>query len=112
MENKVTLTMKEQHKLKIVIDYEAAKVRAQRSVELLDISKWQFRCLVAAYRQRGIATLAYGNRGRETANRTTEQVQQEILRLAKETYRDNNGCHFTEELTERPELIVVSRSTL
>jgi len=112
MENKVTLTMKEQHKLKIVIDYEAAKVRAQRSDELLDISKRQFRRLVAAYRQRGIATLAYGNRGRETANRTTEQVQQEILRLAKETCWDNNGCHFTEELTERPELIVVSRSTL
>jgi len=28
MENKVTLTMKEQHKLKMVIDYEAGKVRA------------------------------------------------------------------------------------
>jgi len=28
MENKVTLTMKEKHKLKMVIDYEAGKVRA------------------------------------------------------------------------------------
>ena len=67
MENKVTLTMKEQHKLKMVIDYEAGKVGAQRAAELLGISKRQFRRLVAAYRQRGIAALAHGNRGRSPA---------------------------------------------
>lgn len=34
MENKMTLTMKEQHKMKLVIDYEARKVRVQRTAEL------------------------------------------------------------------------------
>jgi len=104
--------MKEQHKLKMVIDYEAGKVRAQKAAELLGISKRQFRRLVAAYRQRGIAALAHGNRGRTPANRISEKVRQEILRLAKETYRDYNDCHFTDELAEQPEPIVVSRSTL
>jgi predicted DNA-binding protein (UPF0251 family) len=85
MENKVTLTMKEQHKLKMVIDYESGKVRAQRAAELLGISKRQLCRIVAAYRQRGIAALAHGNRGRTPANRTSEQVRQEILRLAKES---------------------------
>jgi transposase len=112
MNTQVTLTMKEQHKLKMVIDYEAGKVHAQRAAELLGISKRQFRRLVAAYRQRGIAAMAHGNRGREPANRIAEQVRQEILRLAKETYQDYNDCHFTEELAEQPEPIVVSRSTL
>ena len=42
MENRVTLTMKEQHKLKMVIDYEARKVQAQRAAELLGITKRQF----------------------------------------------------------------------
>jgi transposase len=112
MENKVTLTMKEQHKLKMVIDYEAGKIRAQRAAELLGITKRQFRRLVAAYRQKGIAALAHGNRGRSPANRISEAVRQEILRLAKETYRDYNDCHFTEELAEQAEPIVVSRSTL
>jgi transposase len=112
MNTQVTLTMKEQHKLKMVIDYEAGKVHAQRAAELLGISKRQFRRLVAAYRQKGIAALAHGNRGREPANRISEQVRQEILRLAKETYQDYNDCHFTEELAEQPEPIVVSRSTL
>ena len=112
MNTQVILTMKEQHKLKMVIDYEAGKVHAQRAAELLGISKRQFRRLVAAYRQKGIAALAHGNRGREPANRISEQVRQEILRLAKETYQDYNDCHFTEELAEQPEPIVVSRSTL
>ncbi len=112
MENKVTLTMKEQHKLQMVIDYEAGKVRADRAAELLGISKRQFRRIVSAYRQRGIAAIAHGNRGRTPANRISEQVRQEILRLAKETYRDYNDCHFTEELAEQPQPIVVSRSTV
>src|SRR3989337_2125972 len=107
MENKVTLTMKEQHKLKMVSDYEAGKIRAQRAAELLGITKRQFRRLVAAYRQRGIAALAHGNRGRVPANRIPEQVRPEILRLAKESYPDYNECHFTEELAEQSEPIFV-----
>jgi predicted DNA-binding protein (UPF0251 family) len=112
MNTQVTLTMKEQHKLKMVIDYEAGKVRAQRAAELPGISKRQFRRLVAAYRQKGIAAMAHGNRGRVPANRISEQVQQEILRLAKETYRDYNDCHFTEELAEQSEPILVLRSNV
>ncbi len=112
MDTQVTLTMKEQHKLKMVIDYDAGKVKAQRAAELLGISKRQFRRLVAAYRQKGIAAMAHGNRGRTPANRLSESVRQEILRLAKETYRDYNDCHLTEELAEQSEPIFVSRSTL
>jgi transposase len=96
----------------MVIDYECGKIGAQRAAELLGITKRQFRRLVAAYRQQGIAALAHGNRGRSPANRISEAVRQEILRLAKETYRDYNDCHFTEELAEQPEPILVSRSTL
>jgi transposase len=112
MNTQVTLTMKEQHKLKMVVDYEAGKIHAQRAAELLGISKRQFRRLVAAYRQRGIAALAHGNRGRSPANRIPDRVRQEILRLAKTTYQDYNDSHFTEELAEQPEPIVVSRATL
>ena len=43
MENKVTLTLIEQYKLKMVIDYEVGKVRAQRAAELLGITRRQFR---------------------------------------------------------------------
>jgi len=112
MNTQVTLTMKEQHKLKMVIDYDAGKIHAKRAAELLGISKRHFRRLVATYRNRGIAALAHGNRGRSPANRLPDPVRQEILRLAKATYQDYNDSHFTEELAEQPEPIVVSRSTL
>ncbi len=104
--------MKEQHKVKMIVDYESGKVTARRAGELLGISKRHFRRLVAGFRQRGVGALAHGNRGRSPANRIPEQVRQEILRLAKETYSDYNDSHFTEELAEQPEPIVVSRSTL
>lgn len=112
MDTQVILTMKEQHKMKLVIDYDAGKIHAKRAAELLGISVRQFRRLVAAYRQQGIAAMAHGNRGRSPANRIPDPVRQEILRLAKTSYKDYNDSHFTEELAEQPEPIVVSRATL
>jgi transposase len=104
--------MKEQHKLKMVVDYEAGKVCAQKAAELLGISKRQFRRLVAAYRKRGVVALAHGNRGRTPVNRISDEMREQIVKLAKSSYQDYNDSHFTEELAERPEAIVVSRSTL
>ena len=112
MNTQVILTMKEQHKLKMVIDYEVGKVPAQTAAKLLGISKRQFRRLVAAYRKRGVVALAHGNRGRSPANRIADEVRQKIVALAKTTYQDYNDSHFTEELAEQAEPIVVSRSTV
>jgi transposase len=112
MNTQVTFTMKEQHKLKIVVNYEAGKVHAQRAAELLGISKRHFRRLVAAYRKRGVAALAHGNRGKTPVNRISDAIREKIVKLAKTTYQDYNDCHFTEELAEQPEPIGVSRSTL
>jgi transposase len=112
MKNKVILTMKEQHKLKMISDYEAGKVQAKQASELLGISKRHFRRLVASYRERGVASVAHGNRGRTPANRISERVRDEIARLAKGEYQDYNDCHFTEELAEQLEPILVSRSTV
>jgi predicted DNA-binding protein (UPF0251 family) len=100
MNTQVTLTMKEQHKVKMVVDYEAGKVHAQRAAEVLGISKRQFRRLVAGYRKRGVAALAHGNRGKTPVNRIAEAVREQIVKLAKSTYQDYNDCHFTEELAE------------
>lgn len=112
MNTQVTLTMKEQHKMKMVVDYEAGKVHAQSAAELLGISKRQFRRLVAAYRKQGVAALSHGNRGKTPVNRTPDSLRERIVDLAKTTYQDYNDTHFTEELAEQPEPIVVSRSTL
>ena len=79
MKTQVILTMKEQHKLKMVIDYEAGKVPAQTAAKLLGISKRQFRQLLTAYRKRSVVALAHGNRGRTPANRISDVVRQKIM---------------------------------
>ena len=112
MNTQVTLTMKEQHKLKMVVDYEAGKVHAQRAAEVLGISKRQFRRLVAGYRKRGVVALAHGNRGKTPVNRIGEAIREQIVKLAKSTYQDYNDCHFTEELASQAQPMEVSRSTV
>jgi plasmid stabilization system protein ParE len=64
MEIKVVLTIKEQHKLKMVIDYEAKKIIARNAADLPGIFVRHFRRLAAAYRERGVVALAHGNRGK------------------------------------------------
>ena len=64
METQVMLTMKEQHKLKMVIDYEAKKIADWIAADLLSISVRHIRRLVAAYLERGMAAIANGNRGK------------------------------------------------
>lgn len=95
MNTQVILTMKEQHRLKMVVDYEAGKVVAQRAAELLGISKRQFRRLVAAYRQRGIAAMAHGNRGRVPVN---HQRQIEVRTVALVNRDRNLHAYFQNTL--------------
>ena len=104
--------MKEQHRLRLVVAYEAGKVHAQQAADLLGLSKRQFRRIVAAYRQWGVAAFAHGNRDRSPTNRIPDAIRQQILQLAQTTYRDYNDCHLTEELTGQPQPIQVSVSTL
>jgi hypothetical protein len=104
--------MRQQPKLKTVIDYEAMKVRARRAAEPVGISKQHSGHIMTAYRQRGIAAMAHRNRGSTCVNHIPEQVRLEILRWAKETHRDYNDCHLTEGPAEQSELILVSQLML
>lgn len=104
--------MKELHKLQMVIEYEAKKVKAKEAAEVLGISVRQFRRLVVGYRQRGAEAFAHGNRGKPPTNRISDDIRQKILNLAQNEYRDYNDCHFTEELANQTEPIDVSRSTV
>jgi len=76
MKTKLILTMKEQHKLKMVIDYETKKIIARTVADLPGISVCHFLRLVAAYRERGVAALAHGNCGKSPANRISDDIRQ------------------------------------
>ena len=67
--------------------------------------------LLAAYREKGAAAVAHGNRGRKPATTTCPRTQQRVMELAKGPYAGLNHTHLTEMLAERED-VHLSRSTV
>jgi len=111
MNKQVTLTVKEQARLKMITQVDAGRVTGPQAARVLRLSLRHVRRLVAAYREEGAAALAHGNRGRASPRRIPEEVSERILELARMTYADYNDTHFTEKLAEK-HAIYVSRSTV
>jgi len=111
MEGKVTLTVKEQRRLKVINEVEKGEVGGREAAGVLGISIRHFRRMVAAYREDGVVALAHGNRGRKPANAIGEEIRRRVVDLAGSTYSGFNQQHFTELLGER-EGICLSRSTV
>ena len=64
--------------------------------------------MLAAYRERGAAALAHGNRGRRPHNATSPGEAAAVVQLATERYE---GANHTKLLSER-EGIALSRPTV
>jgi transposase len=111
MRKRVTLTVEEQKRLKVITEIEAGRMTGREAAEMVGLSLRQVRRLIAAYRKEGAAGLAHGNRGRPSPRRTPEEVRRYILKLARGTYHDYNDTHFAEKLGEQHDLYV-SRSTV
>jgi transposase len=111
MKKSVTLSRKEQIRVKVLNEVMIGRLTGQEAAELLGLSLRHVWRLMARYRERGAAALAHGNRGRASPRRLSPSVAARIVELASEEYRDYNDVHFSEELSERHQ-IYVSRSTV
>ena len=60
----VTLTQKEQKRLRVISEVQAGRRSVAEAAELLSLSERQVRRLRADLEQQGAAALAHGNRGR------------------------------------------------
>ncbi len=107
----VTLSVKEERRLQLLNEIERRQITGKQAAQILEISLRHFRRLRAAYRQKGAAALAHGNRGRRPAHALDEVIKAQVLTLAKTRYAGFNTQHFTEALAER-EQIDLSRSTV
>ncbi len=107
----VTLTVKEQKRLQVIVELEAGRITGREAADVLGVSLRQVWRLLAAFRRKGAAGLAHGNRGREPVNKTPEATRERILALAEKRYADYNDSHFTEKLAQEHG-ITVSRPTL
>lgn len=109
--NEVTLNNKEQKRLLVLNEVMAGRLTGWEAAEMLGLSLRHTRRLLAAYRREGAVALAHGNRGRVPSNKLPEEVEREIVRLARDGYHDYNDSHFTEELGEYHK-VHYSRSTI
>jgi len=110
-EKGVILTVKEQKRLKVLVELDAGRVTGREAADVLGVSLRHVWRLLAAFREEGAAGLAHGNRGREPVNKIPPEIRERILALAEERYADYNDSHFTEKLEQKHQ-IKVSRPTL
>jgi transposase len=111
MDRQVTLTVREQARLKVITEMDAGRVKAKEGAAVMRVSVRHAKRLLAGYREQGAAALAHGNRGRPSPRRIPEEVSERIIELARTTYADYNDTHFTEKLAEKHD-IRVCRSTV
>jgi len=110
MEN-IIVSRQEQQRGLVVARMDRGESSVGEGAVLLGVSARQARRLLAAYRQRGVAALAHGNRGRVPTNAVDEETRRMVVTLASERYKGFNQVHLTEQLGE-VEGITLSRSSV
>jgi transposase len=110
MENIIVNSAEQQRGL-VVAEMDRGTLSVEEGAAVLGVSARHVRRILTAYRQRGVAALAHGNRGRVPSNAVGEETRQQIVRLATERYVGFNQVHLTEQLGE-VEGIILSRSSV
>ncbi len=83
----------------------------QEAAVALGVSPRHARRLLHRLRERGPQCLVHGNRGRPPANRTSDELRDQILVWVEGPYAGFNDTHLTEILAER-EGVSIGRETL
>ena len=107
----VRLTQQEQARLQVLNNLLAGYMTTEQAAILMGLSARHTRRILAAYREKGAAAIAHGNRGRSPANATASTLAIEAVRLARTRYAGVNHTHLSELLRER-EGIDIGRDTL
>lgn len=96
----LTLSKKEQFDFRVLEDYRAGKIDREKAAMLLGCCVETVSRKAGRLRVRGLAGLAHGNIGRPPANKVSDALKQECLRLAKDIYYDFNIDHCREMLAK------------
>ena len=68
------MTPKEQTRLQVLNSLLADQIALDQAAELMGVSPRHTKRTLAAYREKGVAAVAHGHRGRKPANATSEAV--------------------------------------
>lgn len=111
MKENITLTMKEQNKIRTLSLVLDGQLRFEKALEILRCSERTLYRWKSRLKKEGPSGLIHGNRGQSPAHKIEESLVMKILKLHKDCYYDANDTHF-KELLERHEHIQIGRSTL
>lgn len=100
METRITLTLKELKRLRVIQRSFDKELTCKEAAQILELSERQFYRLRQQYLNGGEAALAHGNRGRVSPKRISQQTRDVIEELLRKEYKDYNTLHFLEELRD------------
>jgi transposase len=107
----VTLTQKEQLRLRVISEVQAGKRTVSEAAEVLRSSERHIRRLRAAFEREGAAAFMHGNRGRPPPWRISDELRARVADLGSGRYAACNDSHLQEQLF-REEGILLSRSSV
>ena len=105
------MTPKEQARLQVLNSLLDEHMTLDQAATLMGVTPRHTRRILAAYREKGVAAVAHGHRGRRPANATPDAVAASVVRLARTRYEGANHTHLSELLSER-DGIDIGRATL
>ena len=105
------MTAKEQTRLQVLNSLLAEHMTLDQAAALMGVSPRHTRRILVAYREKGVAAVAHGHRGRRPGNATPDAVVAGVVRLARTRYAGANHTHLSELLSER-DGIDIGRTTL
>lgn len=105
------LTMGEKNRIEVIQGVMDGRIEVVEAGRVLDRSVRQIYRMLGRLREKGLAGLVHGNRGRRSSRRIGETIRKRIVALARERLSDINDTHLSEILL-REEKIRISRQAL
>jgi transposase len=108
---RIAMSSKELARYQVLGGVLEGQLALQEAAAALGVSPRHARRLSRRLREHGPQGLVHGNRGRPPANRTPDELREQILAFVDDRYAGFNDTHLTEILAER-EGISIGRETL
>jgi transposase len=100
MNETVTLTERDQLRIRTLNRLVEGSLTGREGAEQLGVCVRQVRRLVARYRVEGVAAIPHHNRGRSPSHTTPAAVTERVVALSRTVYAGTNDTHFRDLLAE------------
>jgi transposase InsO family protein len=109
----MNLTAKENIRIDVLTKYIDGMIHREHAQIALELGERQFRRVVRAFKNEGILSLRHGNCEKTPKNKTSQEIENNIIAQAKGKYAGFNMTHFREKLMdESPDKKIPSYSTI